>query len=80
MAALRKTKIEWIKFTGNILKFDDDSVTLLATDGSEGIIKVNKSDFKRTGNELYILLGCKCELVRRPRQNPQLDNNNCKII
>jgi hypothetical protein len=72
---------EWLNFEGEVKAFDSktDSIILLATDGSNGIIKLAAIDFRSDNGKLFLFLGAKVEVVKKPLTHPQSFNTSAAI-
>jgi hypothetical protein len=72
----KKNKLEWLLFLGKVINRTDDQVDLYATDGSEGVIRVNRKDFNTVDNRIYIVLGCKVQTLKAPKTHPFISSNS----
>ena len=58
---------KWIKFHGKVLKETPDFIDLLATDGSEGQVRVYNGSYRRTSEGVEVLIGGRAKIKKLPR-------------
>ena len=63
--SLEKTE-KWIKFHGKVLKETPEYTDLLATDGSEGWVRLFKGSYRRTGEGVEVLIGGRARVIMKP--------------